>query len=833
MKYYILIFWAVATAFSAPVELSVGAIYKGKYPVGGSGEPYSVSSWERFSGSIVVDPNMDNGVAAKGLAAFTDASSKKRILVHYPMKGAFGADPKVVEYTYTFRAKFYPEGASMPDGLYDRAIAGVGFHDESGTASTGKQVTLGFYLSDRLKGRDGVPCVGLIGESGYLMHKVKEMNWMDGQMHEYTVKKYSRDGVVHISVSIDGSLVDDAPVYDDLPPGPTQHVGFWYGTATAGTLNGTVELMEFGNPVLPYAIGPENDPRDIRNGDEIYSHGYADQPYVVVNADKSITCILTGGSGQEGAAGQQVVSLRSLDGGKTWSEPVAIEPAGSPSSSWGLPVITPTGRIYALYTFNETNMKTVLDFLGRPYERVDAVGQFVFRYSDDMGKTWSAERYRIPIRVTEMDRTNVYRGDVNGDGKVDVDDPKFFWSPAAAYSDGKTVYVGIAKIMDFDPDNGSTGSEGWVMTSSNLLTENDPHKIVWELKPEGTRGLRSRSGRVSEETSVSKLSNGSLVALCRTTQGVILAFYSSDEGRTWSSPESLGYAASGRPLKNPRAKPCIWAIGSGRYLIWFENNGTKGFEHRNPAWVALAHEKNGRLVCSEPEILLYDRNPNIRISYPDLFMLDGKYVLTETQKHVARIHVIPQRIINGLDGQLSRNLSNPQDFAVEWRSGQNRNVSLPNIPDVQKKGLTFEFWVRFTALDKDEVLLDSTAGSGAGLKISVTAGRLEFTLSDGNRSQTLRSDAGRFSLAGWNHVVCIVEPGPRIMMGVINGQLSDGGSDSEFGWVRYPRDMRHVGNTPAVYVSGKTRGALGLMRYYDRPLMVSEAVSLYVAGFKK
>ena len=49
--------------------------------------------------------------------------------------------------------------------------------------------------------------------------------------------------------------------------------------------------------------------------------------------------------------------------------------------------------------------------------RVDSLGYYVFKYSDDHGRTWSAERHRMPVREFDIDRENAYGGSV-----------RFFWN---------------------------------------------------------------------------------------------------------------------------------------------------------------------------------------------------------------------------------------------------------------------------------------------------------------------------------------------------------------------------------------------------------------------
>ena len=102
------------------------------------------------------------------------------------------------------------------------------------------------------------------------------------------------------------------------------------------------------------------DPRIITNGNEIPSEGYCDQPYVVKTKDGAWLCVMTTACGVEGDPGQHIVAIRSTDQGRTWSEPVAIEPADGPEASWVMPLIIPTGRVYVFYTYNAENRREVI-----------------------------------------------------------------------------------------------------------------------------------------------------------------------------------------------------------------------------------------------------------------------------------------------------------------------------------------------------------------------------------------------------------------------------------------------------------------------------------------
>ena len=136
----------------------------------------------------------------------------------------------------------------------------------------------------------------------------------------------------------------------------------------------------------------ESDPRNIRTGSVIPDEGYCDQPYVVVTKQGHWLCTFTTGRGREGQGGQHVVASISTDQGKTWSQPpIDIEPADGPEASWVMPLITPEGRVYAFYDYNGDRISTLGE---KKNIRADMLGWYVYKYSDDEGRTWSKKRYR-------------------------------------------------------------------------------------------------------------------------------------------------------------------------------------------------------------------------------------------------------------------------------------------------------------------------------------------------------------------------------------------------------------------------------------------------------
>ena len=333
----------------------------------------------------------------------------------------------------------------------------------------------------------------------------------------------------------------------------------------------------------PLLVNPATftDARNIRNGWEIPSEGYCDQPYVVVLDDGTWLCTLTTCQGKEGATRQHVVSTRSRDHGKTWEPLTDIEASGPPESSWAVPLKTPGGRVYVFCDYNADNIRNVNTSDGKKINRVDTLGHYVFKYSDDGGKSWSAQRYRVPIREFAIDRENVYEGRI-----------QFMWSVAKPLVQNGNVYIGLSKVGNFG--NGFIErSEGVILKSDNALTEKDPNRITRETLPDGDIGLRAPKGPIAEEQNLAALSDGSLFCTYRTTQGHPCHAYSRDGGHTWTPPAWMTCAPDGPVFKHPRAASFVRRFSNGKFLYWFHNHGGTSYEGRNPVWMCGGVERDG------------------------------------------------------------------------------------------------------------------------------------------------------------------------------------------------------------------------------------------------
>ena len=104
----------------------------------------------------------------------------------------------------------------------------------------------------------------------------------------------------------------------------------------------------------------EIDLRNINNGLEIPSKTYSDQPYVIVTNDDSWLCVMTTGENKEGQRGQHIVTTKSKDLGKTWSDLKEIESPDGPEASYAVLLKNNFGRIYCFYNHNSDNIREII-----------------------------------------------------------------------------------------------------------------------------------------------------------------------------------------------------------------------------------------------------------------------------------------------------------------------------------------------------------------------------------------------------------------------------------------------------------------------------------------
>lgn len=299
-------------------------------------------------------------------------------------------------------------------------------------------------------------------------------------------------------------------------------------------------------------------------------------------------------SSVEGHGNNRLMLARSRDGLR-WSEPTRL--AGTrpgtrePQASWGVPVVSSSGRIYVVY---------VGELARSDYNRQESGGMGCAT-SDDNGVTWKTGQ-AIAMPRNQLDHP---------DPKV----PKSWWLWTAGTRDRRGRYILGYTHTSSPAVRPKVSKTQWMHQDTrcafvrldNLDEGPDPKDLKLTWLPRDSAGLEVADpmypGRsVSQEPSLVLLPDGRLLCAMRTVTGMIHYSVSGDDGRTWRKPEPLRYRDGGLPILEPTAPCPIIALEDGRYLLLFHNNdGCRGwYSHwkkewegneanhlRNPAWIAL------------------------------------------------------------------------------------------------------------------------------------------------------------------------------------------------------------------------------------------------------
>ena len=95
-------------------------------------------------------------------------------------------------------------------------------------------------------------------------------------------------------------------------------------------------------------------------------------------------------------------------------------------------------------------------------------------------------------------------------------------------------------------------------------------------------------------------------------------------------------------------------------------------------------------------------------------------------------------------------------------------------------------------------LINSRSNSSQGICIKNSSNNnIEICLNDGRTQSNWESDYNILNFDIDNHIIIIIDGGPKIISFVINGELCDGGSDRQFGWSRFNPNLKTLNsNSP-------------------------------------
>lgn len=570
------------------------------------------------------------------------------------------------------------------------------------------------------------------------------------------------------------------------------------------------------------SANPPPDLRNIDNGTLIAHADYMDQPYVVVLPNGHWFCAITTGLRSEGDPSQHIVYSVSSDQGRTWSALENLEPAGPPEASWAVPWVSPTGRIYVFYNYNRSNIRHFKDSANAVSIYMDALGPMAYRYSDDEGRTWSANRLYVSIRKAAIDRRNPFNGD-----------RQLFWMVGYPQFHRGRLYLPFAKIGAIHAGVAQE-TECFGLTATPVAGWETAESLQWETWPRGESGLTSPiDGPLAEEPTIVFVRSGRMQAFFRTGDGYVGTATSGDEGVRW---EQIGYATyrNGRPIKQPRAFCPVVKLSNGKYLLWFHNNSETSLDGRNPVWVSGGVEENTTIAWSQPEILLYDSNPNSRISYPSWVEQNGHVWVTETQKNTARVHEVDRTLLEGLwnQGRSHTVAASGLRLEQEWARATGRHPEESDIAGLGTgEGFSVELGVKFDDLAPGQVLLRNSSGATEpGLRLEMMDNaKLGIFLIDGRHQVAWSTDDGSISAGRLVHLVVTYDASARVLMFLVDGKLLDGGTERARGWLRVGRQLGSIHGRDHFEIAPNLHGELRLLRIYDRPLRTSEAIANHEA----
>lgn len=307
----------------------------------------------------------------------------------------------------------------------------------------------------------------------------------------------------------------------------------------------------------------------------------------------------------------------------------------------------------------------------------------------------------------------------------------------------------------------------------------------------------------------------------------------------------------------------ILPLFAGQYLLLFYNNLGRGGEGRNPYWLAAGLEAGGEILWSAPEVILYDRYHSVPEAggYPD-FIQDSddesKIYIMETNKKVARLHLIEEETLRGLFAQHSL-AKPPENPIANFRScafikpghSCEETVKMPQLVSFEtvhhaQQGFSLELSLAWHAgAAQGDVVFDARDETGMGVAVVVPSnGGLALVMTGSTRDTTFHPvaqknltkmvimDPGCAALLASDnfehHVVIIADAGPLIAMFLVDGQFCDGAGIINSGWQFIP-PFHRLGNAHRARVAPSYGGELHAGKLYDRSLRVSEGVASYRA----
>ncbi|GMI02626.1 hypothetical protein TrVE_jg13806 [Triparma verrucosa] len=611
------------------------------------------------------------------------------------------------------------------------------------------------------------------------------------------------------------------------------------------------------------------DARNVHAGLTISSiGGYYDGQSLALTPSKTLSLIYHHSHNHEGGPGLRLYHSTSSNNGQSWSHPTPIEKDLDKPSHDGYQFTNPkNGRVYLIYGYNNNQLHGTINGKHTDLPRGDMQLEAGFRLKvyDDVSRSYSKNRYDIPVRRTEIDRENPWKGETMG---------AFHCDKASVI--GGCAYFAFQKTVE---GGGETpNSEVFIMRSRDLLEKEDPGDAEWETLPRGEKGLQWDSRlKLGEEPHIFQVDNddpNQVMVLWRTEVGIIAHCFSSDGGETFGPITAMTYDGV-RRIKNPRGSLTPHRFDDGSVLLIYYNNGhteKDGYVGRRYYWYIVGRpvkDHPNKMLWTEPELALWwdreqlddrpDWNADWAIvdgpGYPDFSVLpNGKLGFVESNKLTLRFHVVDDRTLYFLRRQHKLAMEIKDGLVHSWwkPKGLKRGILMPsnagraggwtfvlrigaNLSDIKPKQVICDSREIVTAAEDEE---DGGNYITKGFVISVEgrgeAGmQLSLFLTDGKKKA--RHYTSNMVWDGALRTVSfVVDVGPRTVTSVVDDVFCDGGEYFPEGWTTLDEKFDNVCGgdvrflpTPTVRFpsSGKFGGKLERFDTFNRPLLVSEVIA--------
>jgi len=296
-----------------------------------------------------------------------------------------------------------------------------------------------------------------------------------------------------------------------------------------------------------------------------------------------------------------LMAMRSGDGGKTWSAP---QPAFDIDyNQHGFIPLIPKGTS-RLYAFGTQPVWDQYSAKGGQHENAP-IG---FRWSDDDGRTWS------PVQLIAPQNDPEFRG----------------MSVMRMCETARGTWLLGAHLGDW--------SQKPLMTCQYVLRSTD-HGKTWTLLPDKRpNGWNVKEFHRMDEGRPIALGGDRVLMMFRTPEGHLWAAWSDDDGQTWTAPQPT-------PLVHPDAPPMLFRLSDDKTLLALHHNRhaqtsysgltakMEGMKDRSEVWASLS--RDGGHTWTPPRFVFANALPetepngwyNHQCSYIDAFVDHGTWHL--------------------------------------------------------------------------------------------------------------------------------------------------------------------------------------------------------------